>query len=283
MILVKTRKEIEIIVSREKHKGKKISLIPTMGYLHEGHGTLIKSSKAENYFTIAYIFVNPAQFNQIEDYERYPVDLEKDRLFCEEAGVDALFIPGLNEIYSEGIPDIQIRIPHLMKNLCAISRPGHFEGVLMVLSKFFIMIKPDFVFMGKKDYQQWKIIEYYTRSLGFKIQIIGVETKRAEDGLALSSRNALLTVESRKSALRISEALFHAQSLLQHGETDIEKIKLAINGIIHAGLHNKIDYLEIVDPETLEILADVKLPLLIAAAVFVGEVRLIDNILVSSK
>lgn len=268
-------------IREQKAKNKKIGFVPTMGFLHEGHVTLFKESKKQNDFTVASIFVNPAQFNDPKDFEKYPRDTEGDSKKCEEAGVDFLYIPDVKDIYSTGkAPAINISIPHLMKNLCATARPGHFEGVLLVIANLFHAVEPDRAYFGKKDYQQYLIIREFCKYLSFPVEIIGMETIREKDGLAMSSRNARLSAGQRKNAVVIFESMNLIKDLFQKGERDISKLKKLCENKILEKLEMRVDYIELVNPDTLGEAAPADNRLLLAIAVFCGEVRLIDNMVI---
>ncbi|MCB1157222.1 MAG: pantoate--beta-alanine ligase [Leptospiraceae bacterium] len=277
MEILRTRQELRNYIKNQKRKGKTIGFVPTMGFLHEGHITLFKESVKKSDVSIASIFVNPTQFNNPEDFEKYPRNEEEDCKKAKEAGMDAVFIPTASEIYPEPKPQLEIRIPHLMKNLCATTRPGHFEGVLLVISILFHLVEPDFVFFGKKDFQQYLIIAEYARSLMFSLEVIPVDTVREEDGLAMSSRNARLSEQERKEAGLIPRAFKLARGQYLKGERNAKLFREIVSEVLLSSPLIKIDYLEVLDSKTLEPVEEVNGDSILALAAFAGSVRLIDN------
>jgi pantoate--beta-alanine ligase len=283
MKIIKTITDMKELVKEFSKQELKIGYVPTMGYLHDGHIQLIKESKKDTDITIVSIFVNPAQFNQAEDLINYPKDIDGDIEKLKSEFVDILYLPELNDFYPKGIPKIKIQIPGMMDHLCGSTRPGHFDGVLLVLSKFFHIISPNKCYMGKKDYQQYKLVQKFCEICNFPIDIIGVETIRDQDGLALSSRNSRLNSRERESANLIPRSLKLGEKLYKEGERDLESLKEILSDMLKSSSLLTIDYLEIVDPETLEPKENLNSPFLIAVAVLVGKVRLIDNIFISSE
>lgn len=277
MQIISKLEELSYIIKNYKSQGKKIGFVPTMGYLHQGHLKLVEEAKKKSDIVVVSIFINPAQFNDPEDLKKYPLDIEGDIKKCEAEGVDLVFLPTVEEIYPEGIPNIIIKIPHLMGGLCGKSRPGHFEGVLLVLGKLFHAVQPDLLFMGKKDYQQFKIVSYFIQHLGFPIQLYGIDTVREEDGLAMSSRNARLNNKEREAALLIHRTLSIAEKVWMEGERNPKVLKEILMDILASDPLIQVDYLEFVDLETLQEVDNLNNPFLIAIAVFCGKVRLIDN------
>ena len=277
MKIIRTRREM-FAFARE-YSGK-IGFVPTMGYLHEGHHSLIKRAKSENPVTVVSIFVNPAQFNNAEDFEKYPIDIEKDTAQLEKLEVDALFLPPQSEIYPHGIPSIRLVYPGLMDRLCGAHRPGHFEGVLLVVHNLFQWVDPVRAYFGLKDYQQYLLIKKMVADLELRVEIIGCDLIRENDGLALSSRNVRLTFDARREALKISQALFSAQNRLQSKEILPSEIRHVLNEKM-AGM--QVEYADIYDADTLLALKDHAFDertAIIAVAAIVGGVRLIDNILI---
>lgn len=260
---------------------KILGLVPTMGYLHEGHGDLIRESRSRCDLTIVSIFVNPLQFNNPHDLATYPRNEKGDLKFLESLGVDAVFIPDPEEIYPENEERyLDFKINHLDQVLCGPGRPGHFEGVLVIVSRLFHLILPDLAFFGKKDYQQYVIIKRLVRELDFPLEIVGCETRREEDGLAMSSRNARLDESSRDQALLIHRALLLGRKAVRdRGRTGPELCDI-VKDVIETGGLNRVEYVQVVDPETLEILDSVDRDsrFVIATAVHCGPVRLIDNL-----
>jgi pantoate--beta-alanine ligase len=258
-------------------KGKKIGFVPTMGYLHEGHLSLVRESKKRADVTVVSIFVNPAQFGPAEDFKKYPRDLEKDSAYLEKGGVDCLFYPGAAEIYPPGYRTY-VEVHGLQDRLCGRSRPGHFRGVATVVLKLFEIVEPDIAFFGAKDAQQVLIINKMAADLDLDVEVVTCPLVREPDGLALSSRNAYLSPEERKAALVLSISLRWAERAIAAGERDAAKVIGGIRAAIEAEPLARIDYVEAVDPGSLEPLAEIRGDVLIALAVFVGSTRLIDNI-----
>jgi len=253
-----------------------VGFVPTMGYLHRGHMELVKLSKLQNEVTVVSIYVNPIQFGAGEDYERYPRDLERDLAMCEDAGVDVVFAPEDQEMYPE-LPKVKIDIPGLTDRLEGAYRPGHFNGVAIVVLKLLHIVQPDRAYFGEKDYQQLKVVERLVKDLSLSVEIMPVPTVREEDGLACSSRNVYLSPEERQSALAIYRSFLLAQKLFQSGNTDANLLKEAMKDFLLKHLHvRKIDYVEITDEE-LNPVEEVKEGDRILVALYVGNTRLIDN------
>jgi len=252
-----------------------------MGYLHEGHLSLMKCARKENDVVVISIFVNPTQFVPGEDYERYPRDEEGDIKKAKEVGVDIVFIPDVKDMYPDGY-STYVEEKVLSAGLCGARRPGHFKGVTTIVAKLFNIVKPHRAYFGKKDYQQLRVIERMARDLNFDIEIIGCPIVREPDGLAMSSRNVYLSQEERKSALCLYKSLLLAQNMIKKGEKKPAIIKKAMEEFILKHPHvKKIDYIEIVDRYTLQPADKLTGNELIALAVFVGPARLIDNMEVS--
>lgn len=269
-------KEMQEIAQSWRKQGLSIGFVPTMGYLHNGHISLIDKARAENNKVIVSIFVNPIQFCPGEDFDKYPRDTEHDNKSCLAAGVDLLFMPDASEMYP---PDFFtfVDMQQLGNGLCGARRPGHFRGVCTVISKFFNIIAPDRAYFGEKDAQQLAIIKRMTENLNYKTEIVSCPTVRETDGLAMSSRNSYLTEEQRKAALVISKSLDMAKSLLTNGERTTTKIKASIIEIISKEPLSNIDYVEAVEPLSLKPIDTVCDSVLVAAAVYIGGIRLIDN------
>ena len=274
-----TVKGLRDSLKKFKLKNQSIGFVPTMGYLHEGHFNLIQESKKANDITVVSIFVNPLQFNDIKDFEKYPKNEEGDVKNLTKLGVDILFLPSAEEVYGQiGEVKIEMKIPSLMKNLCAPSRPGHFEGVLHIVSKLFNYVLADKVYFGLKDYQQFLIIKELINNLSFPVEIIGVETVREKSGLAMSSRNSRLSKEESEEATLVYRSMKMAEKNSSKKNITILTLKDIIKEILLSSKMIKIDYIEILDPDTLENKEYVSGKILIAIAVFMGNVRLIDNI-----
>lgn len=266
----------------QRRAKKAIGLVPTMGALHSGHISLIRRSKKENTRTVVSIFVNPLQFGRGEDYERYPRRLEDDSGMCEEEGVDLVFSPQIGEMYPPGFCTSidQTRLPEV---LCGKYRPGHFRGVMTVVAKLFNAVKPHRAYFGQKDYQQYVIVKHMVDDLNFGVQIVMCETLRETDGLAMSSRNEYLAPRFRRKATTISKALNRAKESILDGDYDCFGLVSQIKRDLRTVRGIKIDYVSIVNPDTLEDMAEIKGQMLIAVAVRIGGVRLIDNMLVTRK
>ncbi len=277
-MLIRKIKDMKEIVKRLKKEGKTVGFVPTMGYLHEGHVSLIRCSKKDNDITVVSIFVNPIQFGENEDLDRYPRDLDRDIRICEKEGVDYVFYPSAGEMYPEGFSTF-VEVEGITKRLCGAFRPGHFRGVTTVVNKLFNIVQPDRAYFGEKDYQQLKVIQKMVRDLNIDVEVKGCPLIREKDGLALSSRNKYLTPEERKSALAISRALFRAKQMFERGERDPSKVVDEIKRIISSQpLVKEIQYVEVVDPEDLTPKKKLEKGDVVAVAVFVGNTRLIDNI-----
>lgn len=278
MMILRTAKDMAAFVDTARKAEKKIAFVATMGALHEGHLTLMRDAKKRGDALIASIFVNPKQFNDPEDYKKYARDLPGDLKKCESAGVDVVFTPSEEEIYppNEKVPAIPL--PEVAKPLEGKCRPGHFEGVVAVVSRLFRIVQPDAAIFGMKDYQQVRVIEEMVRQQKMDVMIIRHPTIREPDGLAMSSRNTQLSVEGRRTALNISKSLKAAEYLFQKGERDPRKIESALQkGLLEKKI--QFDYVSLVDAETLGPISVIVQPTLVAVAAFVDGVRLIDNCL----
>lgn len=276
MDVVATVEEMQARADRIRAQGKTIALTPTMGYLHEGHLSLIQIGKAHADRVVLSIFVNPTQFGPDEDLDAYPRAMERDLAMAEGSGVDVVFAPSDRELYG---PHFQtfVTLEQLPNHLCGLSRPVHFRGVATVVTKLFNIVKPHAAVFGEKDYQQLQVVRRMTADLNYDVEIIGAPTVREPDGLAKSSRNAYLTPEQRESGLTLNRSLERAQAMAAAGEADPARIVAAARNLIDAAPHTRIDYIEIVDPHTLESVEAVRGPVLMALAVQVGKSRLIDN------
>lgn len=281
MKVIATIEQLKLRINKEKSEGKTIGLVPTMGYLHEGHLTLANNARLENDVVVMSIFVNPTQFGPNEDFESYPRDLERDKKLAETAGVDIIFAPSKEEMYpTDG--GIAIRAGRQAETLCGASRPGHFDGVLQVVSKLFHIVEPTRAYFGQKDAQQVAIIQTLVRDYNFPLEIRTVPIVREEDGLAKSSRNVYLSERERKEAPAIYEALLIAKEQFQASRDSQQAINLATKHIL-ANTSGKIDYLQILAYPDLKAATDETEQFLLAAAVYIGKTRLIDNIIFSLK
>lgn len=257
-------------------KGDTIGLVPTMGYLHEGHMSLIHRAHSNNNTVVASIFVNPTQFGPGEDLASYPRDPDADSAKCRDAGVDALFMPEVADIYPPAF-HTYVEVEEVSASLCGASRPGHFRGVSTVVLKLFNIVSPTAAYFGAKDYQQLQVIKTMARDLNLDTEVVGCPTVREADGLAMSSRNAYLTAEQRKQAVCLYEALQEAQELFSKNETKPEKYLQVMSTRIQKEPDAEVDYISLVHPETLQALEKVNGPALAALAVRIGKTRLIDN------
>lgn len=280
MIISEKIKETRNQVKEWKKQGFRIGLVPTMGYLHEGHQSLIEAAKRENDKVAVSVFVNPAQFGPNEDFVSYPRDFEKDASLCEQAGVDLVFHPEAAEMYREGFCTY-MDMDGLTKELCGKSRPGHFRGVQTVVSKLFHIIPADKAYFGQKDAQQLAVIKKMVYDMDMDIEIVGCPIVREADGLAKSSRNSYLNKEERQAALVLDRSLSAGRKLVEAGERDASKVKKRIADVIGEEKLARIDYVEIVDFADIMPIGDLKDAkageILCAIAVYIGETRLIDN------
>lgn len=279
MKIVKTIEEVRAQVKAWRAEGLTVGLVPTMGYLHEGHQSLIARSVAENDRTVVSDFVNPIQFGPTEDLATYPRDIERDAALCESTGANLIFHPEADEMYA---PDFctYVDMDHLTKGLCGKTRPIHFRGVCTVVSKLFHIVQPDRAYFGQKDAQQLAVIRRMVRDLNMPLTIVGCPIIREEDGLAKSSRNTYLSAEERKAALCLSRALSKGKAAVEAGETDAAKVKAVITAEIEAEPLSRIDYVELVDWNNLEPVDSTKGSILAAVAVYIGKTRLIDNFII---
>lgn len=276
MKVVHTIQEVRDFVKSQRAEGKSIGFVPTMGYLHEGHMSLMKRAGEENDVVVASIFVNPMQFGQNEDLDSYPRDLDHDAKLCEEVGVSLIFNPEPEEMYA---PDFTtfVDMNGVTKELCGKSRPVHFRGVCTVVNKLFNIVTPDRAYFGQKDAQQLAVIKRMVRDLNMDIQIVGCPIVREEDGLAKSSRNTYLSAEERKAALVLSRAIRLGEQMAKDGEKDAARIEKAMRETIEAEPLAKIDYVSIVDAVSIEPIQQLQGEILGAIAVYIGKTRLIDN------
>lgn len=276
MQVVSTVKEVRDIVAGWRKEGKTVGFVPTMGYLHEGHGSLISKAVEQNDKAVVSIFVNPMQFGPTEDLESYPRDLEKDSKFCESLGADLIFHPEPEEMYHDGFSSF-VDMTVLTEELCGLSRPVHFRGVCTVVSKLFNIVQPDRAYFGQKDAQQLAVIRHMVSDLNFGIEIVGCPIVREADGLAKSSRNTYLNEQERKAAVVLNQSLQAAQDLYENGERSAAVLSAAIREKLAAEPLAKPDYVEIVDWNTLEPVETIQDSVLMAIAVYIGKTRLIDN------
>ncbi len=276
MIICKKISAVRDIVKEQRGQGRSMALVPTMGYLHEGHLTLVEEARKSGAFVVMSIFVNPLQFGPNEDFARYPRDLERDAKKAEGAGVDLIFNPEVEEMYpAKNLTHVEV--DELGDSLCGASRPGHFRGVTTVVSKLFHIVQPDRAYFGQKDYQQYLIICQMVKDLNFPIEVIGVPIVREEDGLALSSRNIYLSPEQRAEALVLQRSLGEAENWFRQGERSALTIEERIKELIRNESSGEIDYVEIRSAENLHRVEQIEGKIFIALAVRFGSTRLIDN------
>jgi len=282
MKIITTIKEIRAALNQEKKSGKTIGFVPTMGYFHEGHLSLMRKAKGNCDVVVASIFVNPIQFGPSEDFETYPKNLKNDSKMAEEVGVNYLFLPSVEEMYS-GECLAYVDVEKITKVLCGANRPGHFRGVATIVSKLFNIIQPDFVYFGEKDYQQLVAIKKMVDDLNFDIQVVGVPIVREKDGLAMSSRNKFLGLREREAALVLNKSLNLASEMVKNGEKDSIVIKKAMKRLIKKEPLVNLEYLSICDNIYLQELSKIEENVLIALAARVGKARLIDNVLIEGN
>ncbi len=268
--------EMQSLAEQMRLSGGSVGLVPTMGFFHEGHLELMRVAGTLADRVVASLFVNPTQFGANEDLAAYPRDLERDLAGAEDAGVDFLFLPPVEEMYPEGF-QTTVHVDRLTRGLCGPFRPGHFDGVATVVAKLFHIVKPHVAVFGQKDYQQLAVISRMVQDLNMDIEIVGAPTVREADGLAMSSRNMYLSPEEREAALCLSESLDLAQRLANAGERDADAIRSAVETHIRKAPFTRIEYVRLCHPDTLEELEKLEQEALLALAVFVGKARLIDN------
>lgn len=276
MKIAETIQEVREQVKEWRKQGLSVGLVPTMGYLHEGHKSLMDCAVAENDRVVVSVFVNPMQFGPKEDLASYPRDFTRDSALCEETGVALVFHPQPEEMYHEGFSSF-VDMNTLTGGLCGKTRPIHFRGVCTVVSKLFHIVMPDKAYFGQKDAQQLAVIRHMVSDLDFGIEIVGCPIVREEDGLAKSSRNTYLDEKERQAALILSKSLKEGKALVDAGETDAGKVRQAITEKLESEPLAKIDYVEVVDWNTLEPVDRIEGPVLAAIAVYIGKTRLIDN------
>jgi len=281
MKIVGTIAEMRALCRSAKSGGKRLGLVPTMGALHEGHLSLVRAAREKTDVIATSIFVNPTQFGPTEDFSRYPRGLEKDCAILEREGVEFVFAPAVEEMYPAGAVT-WVTVEGLSDRLCGKSRPGHFRGVATVVAKLFHIIEPDAAFFGQKDAAQHAILRKMVRDLDMPVAIEVCPIVREADGLALSSRNAYLNAEERKSALVLYRSLRRAQELFRNGERNSAKLIAAARQDFASEPSVRLDYFEIVNPDSLEPVLDTSSPSLAAVAAYVGNTRLIDNVLLGA-
>lgn len=277
MIIIKSVAEMRDFVRTAQRDEKTIGLVPTMGYLHDGHLSLIKIARQHSDIVVTSIYINPTQFGENEDIDNYPRDFERDEKLAADAGCDVIFLPTDQMMYPENYQTF-VQVGELTKTLCGTSRPTHFRGVTTIVTKLFNCVRPTIAVFGQKDAQQAIVLQRMTKDLNFDIKIIVAPIVRHSDGLAMSSRNKYLSQKEREDATVLFQSLQLAQKMVKNGERDSHKIKKAIKLLISKKQSVKIDYVEIVDRNTLQPVNELSGQILVALAAFVGSARLIDNI-----
>jgi pantoate--beta-alanine ligase len=276
MQIISSIQQMQSLATSLKREGKRIAFVPTMGFLHDGHASLLREGRSRGEVLVLSIFVNPIQFGPNEDLERYPRNLDGDCAIARECGVDIVFTPTAVDMYPSGF-QTSIRVKELALPLCGASRPGHFDGVATVVTKLFNVVQPDVALFGKKDFQQLAIIRRMTTDLGMGVEIVGMRIVRESDGLAMSSRNAYLSREQRQSALCLSTAIRLVRDRFRAGEQQVDILLALAEDSILADSAAVIDYLDFRDACTLEPVTTVSDSTLMALAVKIGTTRLIDN------
>ena len=278
MRTVRTVEELRRAVAAARSEGRTIGFVPTMGSLHEGHLSLVDEARVRTGLVVLSIFVNPLQFGPGEDFDAYPRDEARDAEQAEQRGVDILYAPDVREVYPDGELVVRVVPKKLTDRLCGLSRPGHFEGVLTVVAKLFGMVQADVAVFGQKDWQQATLIRRMVKDLDMPVEVVVAPIVREADGLAMSSRNTYLTPPLRERALSLSRGLFAARDAFAEGVTDAERLKAKVRGTMR-GADVEPEYVELVDPDTLDPLEEAAPGALLAIAARVGETRLIDNLI----
>jgi pantoate--beta-alanine ligase len=273
----KTESEVRKAVQRAKRKGRIVGLVPTMGYLHEGHLALVREAVKKCDYVVVSIFVNPKQFGPDEDLARYPRDLRRDRRLLEREGCDLVYAPAARDIYPKDFKTF-VGVPGLSGIMCGRERAGHFDGVCVVVLKLVNIVRPDFIFFGEKDYQQLVVVQRMLKDLSVDVHVVGVPTLRDKDGLALSSRNAYLKPEERRTATALFRSLELGKLMIESGERRADEVRDRVVSTLIDGGVSRIEYVAIVNPETLEERRHIRSDVRIAVAAWVGNTRLIDNI-----
>ena len=279
MKIVSTVEQVREEVKKWRQQGLTVGLVPTMGYLHEGHKSLIDKAVAQNDKVVVSVFVNPIQFGPTEDLATYPRDLERDAALCEDAGAALIFHPEKEDMYFDDFCTY-IDMDGLTKGLCGKTRPIHFRGVCTVVGKLFNIVHPDRAYFGQKDAQQLAVVRRMVRDLNFDLEIVGCPIIREEDGLAKSSRNTYLSEEERKAAVILHKGLVKGEEMVSAGEKDVKKVLDAITEIIESEPLARIDYVEAVGFDNIETIDTIEGSVLVAVAVYIGKTRLIDNFIV---
>ena len=281
MNVVQTVTQVRYAVAEARKQGARVGLVPTMGALHQGHAALIAAAAAECDFVVVSIFVNPLQFGPHEDYDKYPRQLSNDMALCKQQGASLIFNPSVSDMYPQK-PLTHIDVDELTNGLCGASRPGHFRGVATVVAKLFNIVLPDKAYFGQKDAQQAAVLQQMVRDLNFPLELVIVPTVREADGLAISSRNAYLSAEERVGALVLYRALQQVVAAVETGERSVAKLHGQLCQMIASEPLARLDYAEIVDASTLKPVKYVTGRVLVAIAVYIGQTRLIDNVVIEA-
>lgn len=280
MSIIHSVEETQEYIALARGGRKSVGLVPTMGYFHRGHQSIMARAREENDLVVVSLFVNPTQFGPSEDLAAYPRDLDRDASMAREVGVDVIFNPSVDEMYPDGY-STYVNVEGITEGLCGAARPGHFRGVATVVLKLLNIVQPDRVYFGQKDYQQLKVIERMVADLNVPVEVVGMPTVREDDGLAMSSRNTYLGPDERRAALILSKALHRAQELMREGVVSTDEMYRRIVEFISEEPLAQIDYVAVVAPETLECMPEIGGQALVALAVRIGKTRLIDNSVVT--
>jgi len=276
MKIISSIREMQVFSEAARNSGRKISFVPTMGYFHDGHLSLMREGRKRADCLVISIYVNPTQFGPMEDFEKYPRDFERDKALAGDVGVDVIFYPENNEMYPEHY-QTYVNVEDVTQNLCGMSRPGHFRGVTTVCAKLFNIVKPHYAIFGKKDFQQLAAIKRMVLDLNMDLDIIGMPIVREPDGLAMSSRNVYLKKDERESGLSLSRSLKIAKKMYERGERDAAAILAEVRKCIEGHPHTNIDYAKICDTMTLKDVGHIERESVLALAVRISKTRLIDN------
>jgi len=276
MEVLRTNQEMTKWREERYRKGQIVGFVPTMGYFHKGHLALMEEALQRADEVVVSIFVNPTQFSPGEDLDQYPRDLERDLKLCRDLGVQAIFAPEVEEMYPSGF-QTRVQVEHITQNLCGLHRQGHFSGVALVVTKLFGAIRPHLAVFGEKDFQQLVVVKRLSKDLNLGVEIVAHPTVREPDGLAMSSRNKYLSEEERNSALSLSRSLQAARNMVAEGERRVDVLVARAKEMIEDEPHTRIQYVQVVDEETVADIDEVTPKAVMAMAVFVGQARLIDN------
>lgn len=280
MKVIRSIGEMQAHALRLQTQGQSIGFVPTMGALHQGHEALVRRARDENDCVVVSIFVNPIQFGPKEDFKKYPRTLPKDEQLLKKGKADILFLPGAHEMYPENFSTF-IEVPALTQTLCAPFRPGHFRGVATVVAKLFEIVRPARAYFGEKDYQQIRVIGRMIEDLNIPVRLIACPTVREKDGLAVSSRNRYLSLAEREEAVKLYQSLYLGRELVEQKiMRDSRKLVTRLKQVLSSIPRGRIDYISVVDPVTLEPMTKIRRPALLAAALWIGKTRLIDNVVI---